>query len=71
MTVYGDSCGGGVSALALTPQGEFGDLPILQGFKPRGETLARPGPHSGSIYGQPLAASFKKSQRTKKRPHPQ
>ena len=33
-------------ALAITPQGDFGDLPNLQGFKARCETLARAGPHS-------------------------
>ncbi|ALB28438.1 hypothetical protein JP39_03150 [Companilactobacillus heilongjiangensis] len=42
-----DSYGGGVRALALTPQGDFGDLPNLwQGFKARLETLAQVGPHS-------------------------
>ncbi|WP_157492460.1 hypothetical protein [Companilactobacillus heilongjiangensis] len=33
-------------ALAITPQGDFGDLPNLQGFKARCETLAHAGPHS-------------------------
>ena len=47
--VNGVRCGSGVrtrGSLVLTPQGEFGDLMILQGFKSRDETLARPGPHS-------------------------
>ena len=37
-------CGGGVSALALTPQGDFGDLLNLQGFKARFETALWLGP---------------------------
>ncbi|ALB29583.1 hypothetical protein JP39_09590 [Companilactobacillus heilongjiangensis] len=40
-----DSGEGGVTALAVTPRGDFGYLPNLQGFKARGETLARAGPH--------------------------
>ena len=35
---------GGVSALALTPQDDFGDLLNLQGFKSRFETVLWLGP---------------------------
>ncbi len=43
-------------ALAITPQGDFGDLPNLQGFKARCETLAHAGPHSRLNLCRPSAA---------------
>ncbi len=45
-------------ALAITPQGEFGDLRFVQGFKSRGETLTRTGPHSRLIICKPQATFF-------------
>jgi len=61
-------CGGGVSALALTPQGDFGDLLNLQGFKARFETALRLGPVlTAELYSyRPPAANNKKNKQ-----HPQ
>jgi len=54
--------GGGVTALAVTPRGEFEDLQVLQGFKSRYETLAHTGPHSRIHYCPSEAATKKEAQ---------
>jgi len=45
-------CESGVRALALTPQDDFGDLPVLQGFKSRVET---------ALWLEPVLIAGKKS----------
>jgi len=43
-------------ALAITPRGDFGDSPVLRGFKARCETLAHAGLHIRRNNCQPEAA---------------